>query len=118
MEISQFLGLKKYYEKRLDADLHLLDDAIIELEAKLNGYKGLLQKPNFTAKGMLQKLLGSVWQMKKISSEVLTLNGQGNPSGIEIMEELRKDEKAQRIRAKFKGRKKGQRRQISAQKQP
>ena len=108
MEISQFLGLKKYYEKRLDADLHMLDDAIIELEAKLNGYKGLLQKPSFTAEGMLQKLLGSVWQIKKISSEVLTLSGLGDASGIEIMEELRKEEKAQRIKAKSKGKKKGQ----------
>ena len=108
MEISQFLGLKELYEKRLDADLHLLDDSIQKLQAKLYGYKGRLGRDKFSAEGMLKELLGYVYQMKKISSEVLTLSGLGSPSGLEIMEELRKEEKAQRIKAKREGKKKGQ----------
>ena len=114
MEISQFLGLKKYYEKRLDADLHMLDDSIQKLQAKLYGYKGRLGRDKFSAEGMLKELLGYVWQMKKISSEVLTLSGLGDSSGSELMEELRKQEKAQRIKAKSKSKKKSH----SAQKQP
>ena len=94
MDIPQFIGLQKFYQKRLDSNLMLLDDSIQKLEAQLNGFKGRIKKGSFSAEGMIKKLLGSVFMLRKLSSEVLTLSGLGDASGSELMDEIRKAEKA------------------------
>jgi len=100
MDIPQFIGLQKFYQKRLDTDLVLLDDSIQKLEAQLNGFKGLASKGRLSLEGMFKKLLGAVFMLRKMSSEVLILSGLGDASDSELMEEIRKAEKALRKKQK------------------
>ncbi|MBA7712679.1 hypothetical protein ES703_121665 [subsurface metagenome] len=100
MKIAEFIGLKKYYEKRFDVDLMQLSDKIESLRQQIYGHQGRCQKTGQISQGMFEKLQGSVNELIKISSEVLTLHGLGDASGIELMEEIRKKEKTLRLSEK------------------
>lgn len=100
MKIAEFIGLKKYYEKRFDVDLMLLSDKIDSLRQQIFGHQGRCQKTGQISKGMFEKMQRSVSELIKISSEVLTLHGLGDASGLELMEEIRKQEKALRLSKK------------------
>jgi len=107
MDVNEFVGLQAYYNKRKDADIMLLDDKINNLQQQIFGFKGRSQKAGFSLEGMFKKLLGSVVQLGKISTEVLILSGLGDASHSEAMEDIRKQAKTQRLSEKAMKPKKG-----------
>ena len=102
MEVAEFLGLQEIFKKRFDADLMLLADKLADLRQEIFGHKGSAVKTGKLAKGMFEKLQGSVSELIKISSEVLILGGMGKDSRSELMEDIRKEAKSQRLSEKAK----------------